>query len=539
MGVVFALYLILVIQLAYPRNRSLPLARLPNGTRVGAKSTQQIEYSIENINKADLTIKADTKSYDVTLQTIGNTIDSTTAKSYTDYPLLRRLIPLSILLSEPSRGITRKVDQQRMHAFSEKIVAENTVSPKNASYTLDTSGVYTVTASADGIQYKLDETKQYLSNVTPVSDQTVVIRGSQVKPVIVEDMLADGVKKLNAIRSQTIALDSTTIPGSVLSSWTSLKIDDAKKVVEVTYDVPAIKEWLKGVKSGLVTAKPKVVTYLDRVVVSEVEGSPGKSIDFDKTSAALVTAIKDSKTTAAITYVDTPVTTQTVQTYSPTNTGLTYLIQDWQAKYPGMQASVVYKELGGQGRYAAVSPNQSMFAASLYKLYVAKYVFDAISSGKITATEQIRPDKNTQQCIDAMLVVSDNACPETLMSRFGKPTIDAATIGDGFTATSMSNTATTATDTAAFLERLQAGGLLNATDTSTYLDALRRQIYKQAIPDGSRGAAVLDKVGFYGAYWHDAAIVQKGLSRYVLVVMTKNASPKAISELAASILKFQ
>ncbi len=538
-GVAFALYLILVVQLAYPRSRSLPMARLPNGQYISAQSKAQIEAVVRDFNNKPLTIQADAKTYTITLDEIGIPISKSTADKYADYPITQRLIPFSILWAGSTQSIDRDLARERLDIFIKRVVDDNSVTPKSASYTLDQDGVYKVTSSSTGTTYKKEEVTQKLSQVIPSDGKVIKINGVQTKPAIVEAMLTDGVKKLNDIRKQTIKLDTTTISGTTLASWASLKVDDTSKTVEVTYDTTAIKEWLKGIKTGQATAKPKVVTYVDHVLAGETPGTPGKSVDADKTSAALVQAIKEAKNTAGVTYVDMPIATQIIQTYSPTNNGLTLLMQDWQAKYKGMQASVVYKELGGQGRHAELAPNQSTFAASIYKLYVAKYLFDAIATGKISVTEQVRPDKNTQQCLEAMIVVSDNACPEAIMSRFGKPTIDAATRADGFGATSISNTTTTASDTAAFLERLQSSGLLNATDTNTFMDMLRRQIYRQAIPDGSRGATVFDKVGFYGTYWHDAAIVQKGSSRYVLVIMTKNASPKAIADLAAEVMKLQ
>jgi hypothetical protein len=64
---------------------------------------------------------------------------------------------------------------------------------------------------------------------------------------------------------------------------------------------------------------------------------------------------------------------------------------------------------------------------------------------------------------------------------------------------------------------------------------MSRQIYRKAFPADVSGATVYDKVGFYGSAWHDAAIVDNGTTKYVLVVLTENASPSTIAELAKQI----
>jgi hypothetical protein len=86
-----------------------------------------------------------------------------------------------------------------------------------------------------------------------------------------------------------------------------------------------------------------------------------------------------------------------------------------------------------------------------------------------------------------------------------------------------------------YLSKLNAGSLMNATDTASLLDKMQRQVYRSAIPAGSVGSTVQDKVGFYGAYWHDAAIVHTAKATYILVVFTNGPGAGAIKDLAAQI----
>jgi beta-lactamase class A len=82
---------------------------------------------------------------------------------------------------------------------------------------------------------------------------------------------------------------------------------------------------------------------------------------------------------------------------------------------------------------------------------------------------------------------------------------------------------------------LYGGSLINGGDTSALLDKMGRQIYRSGIPAGSAGSTVYDKVGFYGTYWHDAAIVRGAKATYVLVALTTGSSSGPIKELAQEI----
>ncbi|MGZ6005624.1 MAG: serine hydrolase, partial [Candidatus Saccharimonadales bacterium] len=86
-----------------------------------------------------------------------------------------------------------------------------------------------------------------------------------------------------------------------------------------------------------------------------------------------------------------------------------------------------------------------------------------------------------------------------------------------------------------FLMRLQAGQLLNSSNTNVMLSDMGRQKYRSAIPAGAAGSTVLDKVGFIDNVWNDAAIVHGPKASYVLVVMTQNGGPDVIKDLTQRI----
>ena len=95
---------------------------------------------------------------------------------------------------------------------------------------------------------------------------------------------------------------------------------------------------------------------------------------------------------------------------------------------------------------------------------------------------------------------------------------------------------TTASDLTTFVGALQSGQLLNASSTTTLLNAMKRNVYRQGIPAGASGT-VGDKVGFLDAFLHDAAVVYGSNGTYVLTIMTEGSSWANIAELTRQIEK--
>lgn len=531
---------VLATQLLYPANHSLPFQRTIDGKGIGFKSQSQLENLIDNLNNEQISIQAGNKTYQQKLPEMGVRIDGTTsARQLTSYTVSERLKPFSLFTEADNTELARAVETAKLKEFAQKIATENTVAPKNASYSLKADGTYAVIKGAEGTSYDVAAIEDSLKALSPLSATSLQLHGKAVAPAINESKMSEKVEALNALAKRSIMLDDgTVIKGATLASWASIRVDETKGEATLVYDQEAIKAWLKDIPAkGVVAAKPTVISYVDHVEVSRTAGTAGRARDLDRTSQDIIAALQSDKTLVKIAYTTTTASPAVVQKYTASSKGIQLVIEDWQARHKGMKAAVVFKEIGGDGRYAELSPNTSFFAASIYKLYVAKYVYDALNAGRIASTDYVTNGKNTQQCVEAMIVISDNDCPVALANRFGWNNIDAATKADGFTNTSLRNGINTVTagDTAQYLERLNAGTLLNAVDTNSLLGFMARQIYRSAIPAGSPDSTTYDKVGFYGRSWHDAAIVQSGSTRYVLVVLTEGAGPTAISELAKQI----
>jgi beta-lactamase class A len=177
-----------------------------------------------------------------------------------------------------------------------------------------------------------------------------------------------------------------------------------------------------------------------------------------------------------------------------------------------------------------------LYPASIYKLYLADVVYDKITKGNMSLSDKAMTGKTVKQCIDLMIVQSDNPCAHALgdIVSWSNNNQFLASQGFGSTTLKKSGSMTTANDTANFLIKLQTGSLISPVHTSSLLSMMKRQIYRSGIPAGSSGP-VANKVGFINELNHDAGIVYHPRGNYVLVIMTKNSSYANIADLSKHI----
>jgi beta-lactamase class A len=223
------------------------------------------------------------------------------------------------------------------------------------------------------------------------------------------------------------------------------------------------------------------------------------------------------------------------RTYSKTDTGLDALLTQFAQAHSGT-FGVSYVELDGQSRRGTYNDTRVFETASTYKLFVAYGTLKRIESGAWHWSDQVNGGRDLTKCFDDMIVKSDNACAEALLSKIGYATLtnEIHAIGLNNSSFVKSYIQSTAADEATFLGALQAGQLLSPSSTSTLISAMKRNIYRQGIPAGASGT-VADKVGFLYALLHDASIVYSPSGTYVLVIMTDGSSWGTIADLTRQI----
>jgi len=218
----------------------------------------------------------------------------------------------------------------------------------------------------------------------------------------------------------------------------------------------------------------------------------------------------------------------------PSSEDLQTLLNKWQQDYPASNVGVVIKELSGSKSSASLNADTRFEAASLYKLYLADYLYANVDKGIYSLSGSIGTSTNLQTCIKLMITISDNNCGESIGYGIGWLTLHRFVRASGFSSTTMINhNQTTAVDMASYLEKLENGQLLSAAFRDDLLSYMKGQIYRSAIPAGVPDISVADKVGFKDNVWNDAAIVYHPKGTYILVVLSSGLGSSAIKDLSS------
>jgi beta-lactamase class A len=245
--------------------------------------------------------------------------------------------------------------------------------------------------------------------------------------------------------------------------------------------------------------------------------------------------------------VSQPAKVPLTSTGQPAQTNqLQQLLDNWVATQPA-QYAVSVRQLSGAELTANYRSTVQMTTASTYKLFVAYAILDGVEHGsysmsQVTVTGE--PTETVSYCLQQMILVSDNDCSYDLMAMYGFTQLTAFIQAHGFTSTNLdnydssgnltnANKLSTAADEADFLDRLQAGQLLDAQDTNYLLNLMKNQQLRESIPSGvPAGIAVADKPGWLSNVETDAAIVYGPNSNYILVIMSNGSSTQPLANLS-------
>jgi beta-lactamase class A len=205
---------------------------------------------------------------------------------------------------------------------------------------------------------------------------------------------------------------------------------------------------------------------------------------------------------------------------------------------PTATYSVLLSDPLAEDVLAEHNADETFFAASIYKLYVAYLGLMDIDANLENPNEQYNQGRTREQCITEMIRDSDSPCAEQMWVEQGKQE-STTRLNDlfGFTGTSMEAVTTTARDASTIMSRLQREVDLSTESTQLLRQALQDQIYDQAIPAGAPRAEVYNKVGFYETGWLDTAIIKLPSGREViLTIYADGAGSRQIASLTQAII---
>jgi beta-lactamase class A len=198
--------------------------------------------------------------------------------------------------------------------------------------------------------------------------------------------------------------------------------------------------------------------------------------------------------------------------------------------------SVAVYDITNKRWIAQVNPDQQIFSASLYKLYVVYGLSKSMPFNQ-WSTKQVG-GHSVKDCVDLMLRISDNNCGIAVGGLVGWNKVDKEANKYGFTRTDMAKpggSVTTATDTTNFMSDLYQGKLFDADTTTFILNSLKDQTYRSGVPAGCPTCTVYNKTGNENGVAHDSAIVQDGKYTYAVTVMSEGGSPSKIANIERSL----
>lgn len=533
---------VVLVQLLWPKNRALPGVSV-DALGVGGKTTASIQKELESSYKsAQITVVTGAKNATTSFAEAG--IDpqtKQTAEAAVDYPLVWRFVPFSSVFigMDRSTSMSASFDDDRLKYLATQISKEAYVAPKNASVTVADGKVKLISAKPSQT-YGSNEIIKGIkkSNLAPKATVTIKAQekeaprsDSEVKAVLQKAQKAVDTPLTFSVNNETITASNSTI-----GTWLDFPEDPKTKMLSLSVNAEVLKKYLTDTIQPKVYKAPGVttITLVDDVETGRTVGENGRGIDIPKITESVNTALQSGKkSTITVSATTLPPSIVYKRSYSKTSAGLTALLNNIAgSKGFGVTVATMY----GTGMSANANGNKQFEAASTYKLFVAYVVFQRINQGAMTWNDSIN-GKTAAQCFDDMIVKSDNNCAKAFVSKVGGwQAVEDAMRGLGLGGTDLTGSTllTTANDLSIFLQKLQAGSLLNADDTGRLLDTMKRQIYRAGIPKGT-GQTVADKVGFVDDVIHDAAIVYGSQGPYVLVIMTSNSSWSAVASIAAQI----
>lgn len=188
--------------------------------------------------------------------------------------------------------------------------------------------------------------------------------------------------------------------------------------------------------------------------------------------------------------------------------------------------SVVVVDLTTGARATHLS-DRSVRSASLYKLFVARELLRRIYAGSLRrdAPAGDGRGRTVDECLRAMIVVSDNACGEAGLAIVGRGAQNAALHRDGFTATSLAAPQmTSANDVALFFERARDGTLLGpggeAPSAELYALLAQQEVNDRLPVDLPPGTPIAHKTGDIHQWAHDAGVITTPHGDVLLAVLS-------------------
>lgn len=551
-GGVFAV--VMGVQLFYPSSRVLPNTYLGK-TAIGLKSEQSVRAELLSREKVvTMQFNGKTTTHDPTEAGVALDVEKT-LDSMPDLTLVERLIPLWPYIKSIKKHTVSPViqrDEKKIAQFATNLASDLYREPINAIAEIK-EGSLEITEAKEGETYSTETVNQFLRISDPFFGDPINFEPATKPADIYEEDLTGLKEEFAKIVAQPLNIkygDTTKqYDAKKVTSWLRIVLDPASNVLQIVVDNDAIEPTLKQWNSEFTIAAGTTQLHLtDNVETSRKNGATGRTLDTTgiRNQITAWTKKPNSEVLELASQLIAPRVVVT-RTYSQSSAGLLAKLKFWIETHPG-KYQVAIRELGGQGREASYNVSQQTVMASTYKTFLAYVAYKQSEAGALDLNAGLVSGKNIEQCIEVMIVNSDNDCAVALGKHIGWAKVDQIIASNGFSDVRLNNYDSSgklsgdklvnAREQANFLAQLSAGSLISQPNTNKLLSYMKRQIHRNGIPAGSYGAVVADKVGFLEGYLHDVGIVYAPKATYALVIMSEGSSWTNISSLSSAIYEF-
>lgn len=205
--------------------------------------------------------------------------------------------------------------------------------------------------------------------------------------------------------------------------------------------------------------------------------------------------------------------------------------------------SVIVHNLA-DGRYAAVNPNNTYYAASLFKTAVLLETYRQRDLGSIDFATELTVDEEVMQydlgtleylgieegdkvllgdAVEAMIVVSDTALANLVLGELGSADVDATLreIGAVTMSVGTRDLPTTAADMYAVLSEIATGSGVSEGSRQEMLSLMAQEWFRSGVVAGiPAGTPFAHKTGSFTDATHDVAIVDGPAGPYIIAVLS-------------------
>lgn len=215
------------------------------------------------------------------------------------------------------------------------------------------------------------------------------------------------------------------------------------------------------------------------------------------------------------------------------------VVDQWVAKQSATYGIVVY-DPANQQIIASTNPDEKMFAASLYKIFVAYLALVDFQNGTQDPNETLTGGFTRKECVDKMIRESHSPCGEAMMADMGQEALRKRVSDMGIKNTTFAGITTTARDSALILQFILEAKDLNAENTAFLKDAMRvqDQKWRNGLAKGAPEATWETKVGWNEqANYHDIGVMTLPNGReYVVTILSEGQGKSTpIADFAATI----